>query len=339
MKKTLGQSFLLLFICFSFISNAQISRDDNNEAHQAYYDSLKTMDYDRIFPIFGAGAYERGFDLQRAFGAGFVYFTQTQEILISQTSIGFNGGDLVDMSNFIEFGPTIATTHAYTFRPDIWVFPFLNVYGVIGGGTTQTEVTLLQPVGFQTAQNFVAQSYGLGATLTGAVGPVWVAWDNNYNFVDVEAIVEPVPAFNSSLRIGQNYLSSKRPDRSLAVWVGAFYQQIQNDTKGSLPVSDIFPSLGSGESIERMRDWATGLPPAQRVVANQIIDKLEEMGQDAAADGTIEYELQKSVAQPVNLLLGAQYQFNKSWALRTEVGVFGKRSQFLLNLQYRFDWL
>ncbi len=31
-----------------------------------------------------------------------------------------------------------------------------------------------------------------------------------------------------------------------------------------------------------------------------------------------------------------QYQFNKNWMLRSELGVFGKRSQFLLNLNYRF---
>lgn len=331
--------YLLLFVSSCSMAFAQGVNRNKNPAYTAYFDSLQTMNYDRTFPIFGAGAYERGFDIQKAFGASFVYFTQTQEITISQTSIGFNGGQMVDMSNFIEFGPTIATTHAYTFRPDVWVFPFLNVYGIIGGGTTQTEVTLLKPVGFQTTQNFVAQSYGIGATLTGAVGPIWVAWDNNYNFVDVEAIVEPVPAFNSSVRLGHNWLSPTRPDRSLAVWAGAFYQKIQNDTRGSLPLSDVFPELGSGETIADLRDWATTLPPAQRVVANQIIDKLEEMGQNAAANGTVEYELQKKVTAPVNLIFGAQYQFNKNWIIRTELGVFGKRSQFLLNLNYRFDWI
>ncbi|GGH71458.1 hypothetical protein [Phaeocystidibacter marisrubri] len=334
MKKLL----LLALITSSLTSMAQGVNREKNEAYKAYFDSLQTMDYDYYLPIYGKGAYRRGFDLQLAAGISPVYFTQTQEITIQSTSIGFNGGQKVDMSSFIEFGPTIATTHAYTVRPDIWLFPFLNLYGILGGGTTTTEVTLLKPIGFQTSQHFTAQSYGIGATLTGAVGPVWIAWDNNYNFVDVEALVEPVPAFNSSLRVGHNFLNPTRPDRSMAIWVGAFYQKLQNDTRGNLPISDIFPSVGTGQNIETMRDWASGLPPAQRLVANQIIDKIEEFGQgNDVGNATIDYELQKKVTAPFNLILGAQYQFNKNWIARTELGVFGKRSQFLLSLNYRFN--
>lgn len=316
---------------------AQVSTVDNSTAYSRYRDSLKTHEHPYSMPLLGKKAYARGIDLQKAFGLSFVYFTQTQEIAIDRISVGFNGGNQVDLSDYIQFGPTIAVTNAYTVRPDVWVLPFLNVYGILGVGTTQTEVTLLEPVGFQTAQHFTAQSYGIGATLTGALGPIWVAWDNNYNFVDVDAIVEPIPAFNSSVRIGHNFVSSSNPERAFAVWGGVFYQSLQNDTKGSLPMSDIFPQLGSGAKIADLRDWAADLPLAQRIVANQIIDKLEEMGQDAAANGTIDYELDKRVAAPFNLILGFQYQYNKNWILRSEVGVFGKRSQFMLNLNYRFD--
>ena len=31
--------------------------------HKRYYDSLKTMDYDRTFPVFGSKVYKRGFDI------------------------------------------------------------------------------------------------------------------------------------------------------------------------------------------------------------------------------------------------------------------------------------
>ncbi|WP_224483312.1 hypothetical protein [Robertkochia aurantiaca] len=335
-------SFLLLvgfWLIFSAAS-AQGTIKFDNEAYREYRDSLQRMEYKHTFPVLGDKAYERGYDIPFPWGASFVFFTQRQEINIDRILLGVNGGEMADFSDFIVFGPTIATTYAYTFRPDLWVLPFLNLYAIVGGGTTQTEVNLLRPVGFQTSQELGAGSFGLGATLTGAVGPVWLAWDNNYNWADVEAVVEPIPAFNSSVRIGHNIASPVNPQRSLSVWAGVFYQSIQSDTRGSIPFKDIFPNAGSGQTIESLRNWAQTLPPPQRVIANQIINRLEQgVGGIDFENTSIDYFLDKEVAAPFNMIVGAQYQFNKHWMLRTELGVFGKRSQFLLNLNYRFQGL
>ncbi len=135
-------------------------------------------------------------------------------------------------------------------------------------------------------------------------------------------------------------MDATHPQRALSVWVGVFYQTIQNDTEGSIPLTDIFPNAGSGMTIDNLRNWADTLPPGQRLVANQIIDKLEDISQGIDPENAIiNYKLDKKVSAPFNIILGAQYQFNKHWMLRSELGVFGKRSQFLLNLNYRFNWL
>jgi len=331
--------FLLILMIFSGIQSlsAQGVSKSKSPAYQYYFDSLKTMDYPYTFPIWGAKAYKKGYDLPYAWGASLIYFTQKQQILIDQTLIGLNGSEKVDLSEFINFGPTIATTNAVTFRPDLWILPFLNVYGILGGGNTSTEVVLLEPISLETTQKFAVSSFGLGATLTGAVGPLFVIWDNNYNFADVEVVVEPVPAFNSSIRVGHNFMDPLKPDRTLAVWAGVFYQNIRNDTRGSIAINQIFPDAGSGATVDNLRDWADDLPPAKRVVVNQIIDEIEEFADGKnIGESEIDYELQKRVAAPFNLIVGAQYQLNKRWMLRTELGVFGKRSQFLLNLNYRF---
>lgn len=307
-----------------------------NDTHEAYFDSLRNYDYPFALPILGKGAYRRGYDLPYAYGLSAIYFTQTQQINITETLIGFNGGQQVNVSDFINFGPTIATTNAYTIRPDIWVLPFLNLYGIFGGGTTETEISLVSPVGFQTTQRFGVSSFGLGATLTGSLGPIWVAWDNNYNFADIDVVVEPVPAFNSSVRIGLSFPDYRDPEKGIQIWAGTFYQQIQNDTRGSLGVTEIFPGFGDGNFIDALNGWADGLPPGQRLVAKQIIGELEKVAEGIPTDSEIDYTLQKEVAAPFNLILGAQYQFNKNWMLRSEMGVFGKRSQFLLNLNWRF---
>ncbi|MEK6479162.1 hypothetical protein WJR50_16570 [Catalinimonas sp. 4WD22] len=328
----------LLALAIAQTASAQGMGASDNPAYKDYYDSLKQMDYPYTFPLLGKQAYKRGYDLPYAWGISGIYFTQQQQILIDRTLIGFNGSEMVDVSSVIEFGPTIATTNAYTIRPDVWIFPFLNIYGILGGGTTETDVTLLEPFSLETDQHFSVSSFGLGATLAGALGPFFLVWDNNYNFADVEVVVEPVPAFNSSFRIGHNLRDPTHPDKMLAVWVGVFYQVIQNDTEGSIPLQSIFPNIGSGNTIDRLNEWAETLPPAQRVVVNQIINRLEDMAESRdPGEAVIDYKLDKRVAAPFNIILGAQYQFNKKWMLRSELGVFGKRSQFLLNLNYRFQ--
>lgn len=332
-----------LFVTLGFLaavtgsSSGQGMGHSTNPAFKAYYDSLKAMDYPYALPIFGKQAYKRGYDLPLAWGISGIYFTQTQEIVIDQTLIGINGSEMVDISRFIRFGPTIATTNAYTVRPDVWLFPFLNLYAILGGGTTETTVNLLDPIGLNTTQRFSVSSYGIGITAAGAIGPLWVAWDNNYNFADIEVVVEPVPAFNSSLRIGHTILDAGNPQRSLSVWGGLFYQVIQNDTEGSIPVSDIFPGFGEGNAVAILRDWADTLPPSQRLIVNQVIDEIETLAEGGTGDAIIDYKLDKRVSAPFNLIVGAQYQFNKKFILRTELGVFGKRSQFLLNFNYRFS--
>ena len=334
--RSCGLALIGLFFSSQLLGQGMGMSD--NPAYKAYFDSLRTMEYNYPLPIWGDKAYQRGYDIQYPLGLSAVFFTQSQDILIERTLIGFNGSEMADLSDFIVFGPTRATTYAYTVRPDIWLFPFMNVYGIFGGGTTQTEITLLEPVGFQTEQRFRAISAGIGITLVGALGPIWLAWDNNYNYADVEVVVEPVPAFNSSLRVGHNFMSPYRPDRSLAIWAGMFYQSIQNDTEGKVPLQDIFPNAGEGQLIDRLDEWAETLPPPQRLIVRQIINKLEEIAEGLnPEDAIIDYKLDKKVAGPFNLILGAQFQFNKHWILRTEMGVFGKRSQFLLNLNYRFQ--
>ncbi|GEM_PF-2645735 len=119
-------TFVYVFVATDSLSQGMGKMD--NPAYKAYFDSLRQMDYNYKLPIFGKGAYKRGYDIPYAWGVGAVYFTQTQEIAIDQVAIGFNGSELVDISNIIQFGPTIATTNAYTVRPRANAFKDLKLF-------------------------------------------------------------------------------------------------------------------------------------------------------------------------------------------------------------------
>jgi hypothetical protein len=213
------------------------------------------------------------------------------------------------------------------------VLPFLNIYGIFGFGKTSTEVPLVKPIDFTTVQNFDVTSAGFGFTFAGGIGPVIVIIDNNFNWANVEAFVEPITSTPVSDTI---LLVRAGPTVSVTIWFGGFYQKIKADTDGHIPISSLFTDVTleeADEIRERLEQWVEGLPPAQEIIMREVIQKIGDYleGREPG-DGEIHYVLDKRVAEPWNLIFGAQYQHNKNWQIRSEIGTFGKRTQFLLNL-------
>lgn len=46
--------------------------------------------------------------------------------------------------------------------------------------------------------------------------------------------------------------------------------------------------------------------------------------------------VRKRQANMWNFIVGTQYQINKNWMIRAELGTLGSRNQFIGGLQYRF---
>lgn len=174
-----------------------------NPFHQAYHDSLQAMDYPYKLPILGKGAYKKGYDIPFPLGVGIAYFAQRQRVEISSTQISFNDSQPVDLTGVIEFGNIVNYSNAWSIRPNFWILPFVNLYAVFAAGNSQTEVPLVKPINFTTTQEFRANTAGVGATLAGGFHGIIVIVDQNYNWVDLDAFVEPVPAYNLDTRSTQ----------------------------------------------------------------------------------------------------------------------------------------
>jgi hypothetical protein len=330
-------------LLFSISVQAQVSELQKNPFHKAYRDSLKAMNYPYTFPIFGKKAYKKGFDVPYPWGGGVNYFWAKQEITISHLAVGFNDRPPVDLSNVVTFGKTTSTANAYTIRPDLFVFPFLSIYGILGFGSGLTEVPVVEPVSFNTKTNNKVTSAGFGFTAAGGFQGVIIILDNNFNWVNTEKLTELVPAYNFAGRLAHNFNSAMRADRSITIWVGGFFQKLRAETKGVIKVSELFPGATASQKqiiTGQLNDWLTKLSPEQRSVGQDIVDRIKDhfAGTDPG-NGTITYELDKKIAGPWNMIYGGQFQFNKNWMMRIEMGAFGKRSQFLLSGNYRFQSL
>ena len=341
-----------------------------DEARKIALDSIAQDPYPYLLPIWGDKVIKRGFDIPYSAGLGINYVTQESDILIRNLLVGFNNGELIPLDDFINFPSAVARSNVINFRPDIWVFPFLNVYGIAARLESSTEIvaslSLPNQDGFEdvtqftTKAEFEGTTVGFGLTPTIGVAGAWFALDMNFSWSDIPELDDPVYTFVLGPRIGKTF-HFKKKERNLAVWVGGFRVAINNITAGSIPFSSLFEDTGNLEErimtgMERVvekqmevDEWFNSLTPPEQIVnrpkyeaitrilgaANNFLFRLEDARQNIL-DSTVQYSIEKKQANLWNMVVGAQYQWNKNLMFRAEFGFLGSRNQFIGGIQYRF---
>lgn len=342
------------------------------KANAALIDSLKHSDYPYVLPIWGDKATKRGFQLPYSAGLSVQYMWQESDLIIDNLSVGFNNGPMVDLDEVIRFDDAKAEANIVNFRPDIWLLPFLNVYAILAKAKTSTTIDagiwLPDSAGnwnetsaFSTKAEFDVTSFGFGLTPTMGVGDGWLALDMNMAWSDVDALDKPVFTYIFGPRAGKTY-KFKKPERNIALWAGGFRVKFSSETNGSMDLSEVV-DVGSAqgkvdqglirvdEARAQIDAWWNSLTAEQKQnpinqakyeTANRAIDKAS--GLLTAVDGalstlsssSVQYSLDKNLKDAWNFIIGSQYQFNRHWMIRAEVGFLGSRQQFLTGLQYRF---
>ena len=294
---------------------------------QAERDSI-LEDYDQVFPIWGKKAIERGFDLPRPFGIGFnaVYITQNIDIANLLLS---TGDEPLEPFDVVQFGTNEATAVSGTMRADLWLFPFLNVYGLYGPGQANTEVEVTDPVVFTSSVDQGATTYGVG--LTGAMGIKrnWLSVDVNWTWSDLEKLDKPVNIRILSMRYGRAFKVS--PRNKAAVWVGTMNQKVELETRGSVTFEEAVPPEFWSD-IENLPNtpWYQGLTPVQQEVVDRLVQRIQDN-----RSTPINYGIDKELSDPWNMLAGGQFFLGKSWEFRAEAGFIG-RTSILAGFAYRF---
>jgi hypothetical protein len=301
---------------------------------QAERDSiLKT--YNNIFPILGRKAIERGFDLPRPLGLNLIGVYVDQNIAISNLGLSTGANPIVP-ADFIGFGTNTSTVTTFNARADLWVFPFLNVYAIGGKAWANTTVQVVEPIVFESSVDQTGTYVGTG--LTGAFGfkRFFVSSDINWTWTKLEKLEKAVNGRILSFRLGRAFKKGNQGGR-FAFWLGAMKATIASETVGSINLSEAIPP----ETVDRIRDaletvedeaWYQNLGPGQKALVDQVVDRLLE------GDGElrINYSIDKSLADPWNMLVGGNIDFNKRWSIRSEIGMIGRFS-VLLSAVYRLD--
>lgn len=339
-------AIMMLLICMGNSSIAQYSSKNLSDKHRRYYDSLKAMNYDRVFPLLGAKVYKRGFDIPFPFGIMVNSFYGVQGIDISNIRVGITTSDTiippVDLSSVIEFSDVTATALNLNARVDMWVLPFLNVYGIVGYfPQAQTKVVLSKPVQITSEPEQTGWFGGFGIMGAGGVGPVWLQADYNATWADMELLQNKVFTQVVGLRVGHTFVFKNNPEKNFGLWIGMMGIFLNNNTVGEIALDDVFSGI-SQEKIDEIKQsygtWYNTLNPVQQKVADLIVDKLQDFVNGISTkDVHISYQMDKTPSARWAGLVGAQYQFNKRWQLRAESNFIGKdRFSMMLSLNYRF---
>jgi hypothetical protein len=353
-------------------AGAQVFSNMEVGKNNALADSLKHSHYPYALPIWGDKATARGFNLPFSAGLSVQYIGQRSDLVIDNLLVGFNGGTMHDLDNIIRFDKAKSATDGISIRPDVWVFPFLNVYGIFAQSKGSTEVGyglwLPDSVGndqlvasSETKVEFDATTAGFGITPTIGIGGGWLALDMNFTWTDVPQLDAPASAFVFDPRVGKSFKLGG-PDQNINFWVGGFRLKINTGTSGSIPLADALPidqwqaSVDQGKQQVAARDaqveaWWNSLTPTEQAnplnqaryaAAKAAIERaagfFDAAGQAVAnaSSSTVEYSLDKRPEDMWNVLVGGQYQLSKSWMFRGEVGFLTSRKQVLVGAQYRF---
>ena len=363
--------FFFAFISFHGFSQVYTNKEVGKKNAERI-DSIKNSEYPYALPIWGAKATKKGFSLPYSAGISMQYLWQESDLVIENLMVGFNNQTPHDLSQVVRFNNATSSASGVNIRPDVWVFPFLNVYGLLAMSQPNTLVDYSiyipdssgnwqEAINLNAEANFKATTFGFGMTPTFGVAGAWIALDMNFTWSDIAELNKPAFAFVFGPRLGKSF-KFKKQESNIAFWVGGFRLRLNTGTQGSLPLQDVFDVSGLQEKVdaglvkvdnayEQTEAWWNNLSPleqknpvnvAKYETANKAYESAGGMltNFDQALNdenvASIQYSLDKRPKDMWNFVIGTQYQYNKHWMLRFEYGFLGSRTQIIGGLQYRF---
>lgn len=239
---------------------------------------------------------------------------------ITVNSIGLTGAPLLEAID-VDANKADFSGSNITLRGDVWIFPFLNVYGILGYTRGESKAPInsvtcdpsglnfgeliacgalntANELGAFEGQTFTLDmeggTYGVGTTIAGGVGDWFALVDMNYTYTSIKAIDGDIKTFVAAPRVGHRWQYDG--GRELRLWVGAMYQDVQQYLSGN--IADLIPELAG-----------------------------------IVGDGG--FEVQQSADDKWNGTAGFQYAFNRDWDILFEAG-FGSRETLFVALGRRF---
>jgi len=116
----------------------ELAWNAKNTSVQEDYSNVETVDVKLggTLPFLGKSATKMGFKLPRPFGVAAFVYAHSQNMEFTGLQVGFDGSNKADLNSLFELKNSKVTQSTYMplFKADMWIFPFLNVMVIAGGG-------------------------------------------------------------------------------------------------------------------------------------------------------------------------------------------------------------
>jgi hypothetical protein len=265
-------------------------------------------------PIFGKKRRNNGMILPLPFGEGlsFSIFDQPYKT----DNLRMNSSKNIDIRMDTVSSNTTSGAYSITFRPDVWVFPFLNIYGLIGYENGKTKVDISAPyiiledlpligdvrvdttVSMHDEISYDGPVYGFGITGSTGFKGFFVLLNYEYTVTD-EGQPELKRTYQHFQAKGGVLLGRNQHKAKGAFWLGTMFMHDNHQIKGEIATEDVFPGL------------------------------------ETLLGETITYSADNTVKNPWNFIFGGSLNINDHHILTAEAG-FQERKQLHISYTYRF---
>jgi hypothetical protein len=261
-----------------------------------------------VFPIWGKKARERGYNLPLPIGVALNYIYMKQGISFSNVEVSLEGEDMELPPDSVTFEDPVRADNIGVLRTDLWVFPFLNIYGLFGylGGSIKTGVGIPgdltadgNPMKVDADIEYNGGTYGFGIDVAGGYESIFVLIDSNFAWTNVDVSDTLIKTFAFSPKIGI-LLEDKELFGRGTIWLGTMYLNFDMTVNGSIATSKISAELP-----------------------------------DVLGADSLDYSAKISPIGKWNMLIGGSWELTPHWLFLAEVG-FIKRTQFIMGGSYRF---
>ena len=208
-------------------------------------------------PIWGAEAEARGYQIPLPFGIGDHRLLGSAAGEHPGPAIGTQREHPVSVKNFLQINTVDTSQQNVSAKFDVLVFPFLDVYALLGYTTGTTKgliqvpddpiLGIIEPRELQLNAAFNGPTYGAGLTLQGGakvsdwrdltaiVVADWNRTQTKLSFENETLIADTKPVARSS-RPGWACTAPSAPPMGAAIWIGAMHQNIQQRSPAALPI-------------------------------------------------------------------------------------------------------
>ena len=227
-------------VVFTLISGLN-SLSVTNETHGSEFQPLEneTEEYPYYLPFLGQKAIDAGEELPLPMGISMNYYYVKRDIDVKTIQASLNNNPLGSVDDLVAVDVQTRVQTGVV-RLDAWIFPFLNVYGLLGHIDNESSIDASVTIGtnrninIKTDSGFQGTTTGLGTVLAAGYNDFFMTIDANWVFSELG------DAFDTTFQ-GQIYNArigwkGKIRDHNTRVWLGGAYWDTEREMSGSIPV-------------------------------------------------------------------------------------------------------